>query len=489
MDSLESLSQDDAPETRKKYLSKATGKLYPAMATPGTILFVLRVIGCLRGIATQLGVSQSYLAALKPHAKAALEEEQRRQTEQIPRIVSTPMAERVLKKLQYLCDSGAACGIQLCLYDHGRCVVNCAAGLRGPTDLRPVDTDTLFSVFSCGKGLAATLCLALKEDGLLDYEKPLASQPSKRLRRFFKDGSSSRRQTMNDSYTPLTFLEHRSGFAGLWPPRFAKAFQSLDADYFARREDEKLDARPWRDALKHLRQKAIPDDNLGHFEYHAVSFGWTIGCMCELAANQNYEDLFKERLAIPLNIERHVYSRLPFSDKDPWDRLADVCLADSDLASLRDFSAGDAFGADPRLLNEPAIRATLLPSSTVHASAFGLATLYAALANKGRLEDDKRILRQDTLDTFYDDFKKSASQRQQQIPFGFRPYVLSSQGVKKTSFAFGHAGLGQMHAFADPQSGLAVACVLNKLSSAPKCAEDAINFILQEFQQEVHLFD
>ncbi|KAJ8612134.1 hypothetical protein CTAYLR_002441 [Chrysophaeum taylorii] len=485
--------EDDEQAAAPDYLSSATGKMYPKLATPGTILFVLRVIGCLRGIATQLGVSQSYLRALRPHARAALERDQQRRGApvRVDRPL-TPLRQRIAGKLHHLCDSGAACAIQLCAYVDGELVANESRGELGPADPRPTAPDTLFSVFSCGKGVAAALALALVEDGAIDLDAFFVDQRNSRLHNFF---------TTDLSLTPRSLLEHTSGLSSAWPPKFSAAMATLDADYFAS-TDAKGTSRAWRDAVRWFRTRAAPARHeRGIFHYHAVSFGWLVGGMSERAAGLGYQDLLESRLARPLGIDKHVFAQLPSPTKHStdddddddddddyhdqvWDRLATVCVREEDVAALRG-DADDAFGMDPRLINEVSLRALLLPSSTVHASAYGLATMYAALANAGALADGRRLVSEGTARSFAFNFAAACRAKQNLglncAPFGFRPYVLSgSDRCQDEHFAFGHAGLGQLHAFGDPETRIAVACVVNKLSSDPTCAFDALAYAVDE---------
>ena len=60
------------PEEASLTHSEATGKRYPSQATPGSVLFLVRVVSCLRGIAVSLDVQHSYLEAMRPYAKQAL---------------------------------------------------------------------------------------------------------------------------------------------------------------------------------------------------------------------------------------------------------------------------------------------------------------------------------------------------------------------------------------------------------------------------------
>ena len=60
--------------------------------------------------------------------------------------------------------------VQVCVYHGGEVVVDTGAGTLGPTDPRPVTSDTLFNVFSVTKLYAAVSALVLVDQGLLSLE-------------------------------------------------------------------------------------------------------------------------------------------------------------------------------------------------------------------------------------------------------------------------------------------------------------------------------
>jgi len=77
--------------------------------------------------------------------------------------------------LDDLVASGVERGIQVAAYLDGECVVDAWAGVADPTTGRPVDGETLFTVFSCSKGITATAIHLLAQRGLFDYDDPIAT--------------------------------------------------------------------------------------------------------------------------------------------------------------------------------------------------------------------------------------------------------------------------------------------------------------------------
>src|SRR6185295_16554304 len=65
-------------------------------------------------------------------------------------------------------------GVQVAAYLDGKLVVDAWGGLADETAGRAVDGDTLFTVFSATKGVAATALHMQTERGLVDYDTPIA---------------------------------------------------------------------------------------------------------------------------------------------------------------------------------------------------------------------------------------------------------------------------------------------------------------------------
>ena len=65
-------------------------------------------------------------------------------------------------------------GLQVAAYKDGELVVDAWAGVADPSTGRPVDGDTLFTIFSSTKAVAATAAHILGDRGKIDYEAPVA---------------------------------------------------------------------------------------------------------------------------------------------------------------------------------------------------------------------------------------------------------------------------------------------------------------------------
>ena len=82
--------------------------------------------------------------------------------------------ERIDTLLHELVGGGGEIGLQVAAYIDEELVIDSWAGLADPEEPREVDGDTLFHVFSAGKGVTATAVHVLADRGLLAYDDPIS---------------------------------------------------------------------------------------------------------------------------------------------------------------------------------------------------------------------------------------------------------------------------------------------------------------------------
>ncbi|MFC4123466.1 serine hydrolase domain-containing protein [Nocardia rhizosphaerae] len=333
-------------------------------------------------------------------------------------------------------------GGALCVYLHGEPVVDVWAGYASP-GVR-WDAETVALAFSTGKGVAATVIHQLAERGQLHYDTPVAEYWPE----FAAAGKA--RITVRD------VLTHRAGLHRL------RGLLAGPADRF-------LDDAAVTEALA----AAAPDPRHRVTSgYHGISFGHLAAELVRRVTGREFTEVVRTELAEPLGAhelwfrvpveERHriatTFPRLRAAGMD-WDR-------GSDLLGRTRFAA--AAETTPRgfadLIVDPRIHDSVMPGVNGVFSARSLARLYAAIAGKGEL-DGTRILAPDTI--------RRMATRQVFTPdyvLAFRiPWALGFHGVPMKPSkadpisAFGHFGLGGSGAFADPDTGLSLAFVTNRL--------------------------
>ncbi|KAK4533933.1 hypothetical protein CCYA_CCYA20G4815 [Cyanidiococcus yangmingshanensis] len=132
-------------------------KDFPSTTIPGSIMFMMRVVGLLRGLASTLGVRHAFLPIFREYALRSLPSPV---NEQVPRSPARSLADKVLALCHSLSDR--IVGVQVAVYHKHRPLVDVAYGRVAPYSWRKdgsnqVTPKTLFSSFSTTKGITAML--------------------------------------------------------------------------------------------------------------------------------------------------------------------------------------------------------------------------------------------------------------------------------------------------------------------------------------------
>ena len=307
--------------------------------------------------------------------------------------------------------------------------------------------ETVSMSFSTGKGVASTVLHRLAERGLIEYDAPVAE--------YWPEFASAGK----DAVTVRQLLTHQAGLhrvRGLVPGQLAL----LD-----------------HDSIVSALASATPDRRrLTTPGYHAVTFGSLVAELTTRATGSSFTDLVRTEIAEPLGIEefwfqvpegqRHRIAKLfprinPF--KVPWDTAS---YALGRMPALRNIAdAGMPEGYD-KLVHNPSIHDYVMPGWNGVFTARALARMYAALANKGVVGED-RFLSEETLEqvgevqTIARDYVLGIRMNWR---LGYHSAFVAHRN--QSPHAFGHYGLGGSGAFADPETGLALAFVTNRMGGA-----------------------
>lgn len=459
--------------------SVVTGKRYPTEGTPGSILFMLRVVSCLRGLSITLGLPHSYLQAMKPYAIHAIRLEVVKSEEQqlcFNPQSSTPMQKRISSTIDRVLKNGEALGIQVCVYHKGEVVINLSGGECGPVDPRPITPNTLFNSFSCGKALSALLVHVMVDKGWIQSleDKVTKYWP------VFGAGNSKKQQC-----TVRMFLEHRAGLSGSTEPS-AGIVELCDFDHMV----------DWM-------ARAPLTETVGKPRYHMLTYGWLLGGLIEAVAVKNqldfsYSQLVRSLIVDKLGIEGHVFTEIPERGSSEarvhkvYDRLASVS-ADQKLTSragskdifsqIGAMGAGDTrkmAGFDPRVFNDPQIRQSCIPSANTHLTAFGLATIYSALSGDGSVNGNELLSK-----SYVKNLNTSMTKMKfepKTYPNGFRKLPRQDSAKGKT-MPYGMDGLRNCIAYTDPSANMSVAVLVNEVSAKPS----ATNAVIQDITASSNL--
>jgi CubicO group peptidase (beta-lactamase class C family) len=349
------------------------------------------------------------------------------------------MQERVQEKIDDLVASAAEQGLQVAVYQGGELVVDAVAGIADPATGRAVTSDTPFFSYSIGKGITATAVHVLAEQGVLDYDSPIAEVWPE----FAAHGKSA-----------ITLRHALSQSAGV--PGLPQDITIDDLPNWGKMCAVVADETPWWEA----------GTKIG---YHAITFGFLVGEFVRRVTGSKISDVVREHVAAPLGIERELMLAVPASDLDRLAVNEDAPVEqsagdgqewemppDSPMFRIGPWdatSAGYGNRADVRQADIPA-------GGTVTARA--VARMYAALLGP---VDGVRLISPERLEQV----SAVAASGEDQV-FGFPTawglgYSIGQfmSNAHETQHIFGVGGVGGSHAYADRRSGTTFALTKNRL--------------------------
>ncbi|MER5899330.1 serine hydrolase domain-containing protein [Streptomyces mirabilis] len=340
-------------------------------------------------------------------------------------------------------------GAAVCLYQHGRPVVDLWGGVADPETGRPWTRDTLQLVYSATKGATATAAHMLAQRGSLDLDAPVAKYWSE----FAANGKAD--------ILVRWLLSHEAGLIALDQPVPL---------------NEALAWHPMAAALAAQRPLWTPGTAHG---YHGRTWGWLVGEVIRRVSGRTPGRFFADEIAAPLGLD--FFIGLPADERDRVSRMVyqrpDVDLttvpAESIPEELRELVAAwrdpNSFSnrayavTDPIEIDfdSPEVQAAELPASNGISTAHGLARMYAALIGE---VDGIRLLTPETLQTATKE-QAGGKDRVMLIPSRFSSgYMLPTEANPMTSpSAFGHTGRGGSLGFADLEHGIAFGYVMNNI--------------------------
>ncbi|MFD4628700.1 serine hydrolase domain-containing protein [Streptomyces sp. NPDC058284] len=337
----------------------------------------------------------------------------------------------------------------------GQVVVDLWGGDADRTGTRPWERDTLVNVYSTTKGMTALCAHLLADRGELDFDAPVA--------RYWPEFARAGKADI-----PVRWLlSHRAGLIAPSEP------MAPGAAYDWEKVTEALAAtRPWW----------RPGTAQG---YHAVTFGFLVGEVVRRVSGLSLGAFLRAEVTGPLGADVHVgtpesehgrcadlappvpaagasssAARGTFGDapKPPVGGLTDHPMAPVTLA-LHYLPLGD--------VNSAAYRSAEIPAANGHATARGLAAVYAELAC-GRLLSPGALERLRTLQSEGDEpdlVLRAGTPLAESWPWGLG-YMLNQYGqAGPNPRAFGHGGMGGSYAFADPENGVSYAYAMNRMGA------------------------
>jgi CubicO group peptidase (beta-lactamase class C family) len=346
------------------------------------------------------------------------------------------LQRQVQDAVDKLVDSGAERGLQVAVYRHGEQVVDAVAGAADGSTGRPVTSDTLFYTYSTGKAMTSTVAHVLAEQGVLDYDTPIA----KLWPEFGAHGK--------DTATLRHALNHTVGVPGI--PADTTPEDLCDWDEMCRRIAA---AEPWWP----------PGTKTG---YHAYPFGYIVGEVVRRATGKRISQVLLEQVATPLGVPDELFFGAPDAVLGRMAALEDAPGSAEMLASMPDDSP--FFAAAPKVVtptaefgNRPDILRADIPAGG-KMTARAIARMYAALLGEVdgvRLVPEARL--REAIAVSVDDVD-AVFQFPVKRGLGFELTAPESQGAAPTQFGYG--GVGGSNAWADTATGTAFALAKNRLA-------------------------
>jgi CubicO group peptidase (beta-lactamase class C family) len=332
-------------------------------------------------------------------------------------------------------ESGLDQGATFAVVYQGHVVVDLWGGHADEAGEKPWTRNTLTNVWSTTKGVASLAIAMLVDRDVLDYEAQVAEYWPEFAANGKQDVTlgclishqaglpgSDQPTTMEDIYNWHPFVDSLGAMAPLWPPGSAAA-------------------------------------------YHPISHGHLAGEVLRRVDGRTMGAFVAEEIAGPLGID--FFIGLPEAEDS---RAAEIIVGPGttdSIAEAEDRPLARVGYLNPRfpvdIPNQRAWRAAEIPAANGYGDARGLARIYGALAQGGVL-DRVRLLGRGTLAAATEErFRGNDAGFDRPMAFGAGFMLNVDHEFGPSDIAFGHSGWGGSYAYADPDAGLGVAYVMNRM--------------------------
>ena len=339
-------------------------------------------------------------------------------------------------------------GAGLCVYHHGQKVVDLWGGWTDREKSNTWSSNTLVNIYSTTKGLAALAVAILCDEGLIDYDQKVAHYWPE----FGQAGKAN--------ITVAELLSHQAGLSGV--------SQTLTVG----------DLCDWPKMVQLLAKQAPlwqPGTKAG---YHAITWGYFPGELIRRITGQTLGQYFSQKVAIPLNADCYIglpdqlhyrCATLNGPNHTPATHQSDdpsksIKTAEAETSEIfRSAQLNPIIRPFKDACSKPWRRAEIAAANG-HATAAGIAKIYAALANHGELQGTKIISSRalaTALITEVEDGTDLVLGHEMHRSRGFILNTRSAFGPNPE--AFGHNGAGGSTGYADPVENLAVSYVMNQM--------------------------
>jgi len=356
-------------------------------------------------------------------------------------IVMTQSTTAISRRMQTVLDAcvaeGKERGVQLAAYLDGRLVLDISAGIADPATGKRVDSQTLFPVFSVGKGMTSTAVHQFVERGAIEYETPIA-QVWPEFAAHCKD--------------KITLRQTLSHMAGLPSMPVGITLEDLC---------------DWSIMCRRIAALAPEWPAGSRMVYHAMTHGWLLGEVLRRVDGRPFGQILAEDICRPLGIEDELFIGIPAAVEPHVAVLEEYYEAGKEPLGIEDGVARPVPAiVEPltRMMNRSDARRACIPASNGIMTARALARFYAAHAPGGvdgvELLPPRRIAIATQLQW------PATTDPQSPPPRMSMGYFLgddANEAMRGTA-TFGHGGYGGSMGFYDPVHRLAVGFTKNLFS-------------------------
>ena len=341
-------------------------------------------------------------------------------------------------------------GAAVTLYVDGAAVVDLWGGWADEARTRPWERETLVNVWSTTKGPTALCAHLLADRGLLDLDAPVAT--------YWPEFAAAGKEGLPVRH----LLSHRAGLSGLREPHTIEQLYDWELTCARLAATE-----PWWE----------PGTRSG---YHAMTYGFLVGEVIRRITGQLPGEFLHQEVTGPLGIDFTI--GLPEKEAGRAAELVHPPAASSSeqaaifaqlqpaaLAALVNPIVGAADA------NTPAWRAAHIPAANGHGTARAVAALYGIFAGRGEFAG-RRLLSPEAAERVREG---QGSCRDLVLGAGFENETEVGLGLwlsgENGSYgpnprAVGHDGFGGSCGLADPEAGLSLGYVMNRMG--PNIADD-----------------
>lgn len=322
-------------------------------------------------------------------------------------------------------------GCAICVIVDRRVVADVWGGWADLACTRPWAEDTIVNAFSVGKGITSVVLAKLIERGVLDPDAPVA----KWWPEFAVEGKAD--------LTVRELAAHRAGLPALRAPQEP----AIVYDWTAMTASLAAERPWWRPGAAH--------------GYHTNTWGYLVGELIRRASGVTVQDLLAADVAGPCDAD--VFLGLPDAEhgrvsdfdfpsipgREPPGEEAALMWHNAHVNPPNFSGAG--------VINTPEWRRAVSPSTNLHASARGVARVYAGVL--GGLLSPSTIAEVTQPVSDGDDLLLGRPSR---FGTGFQ-LTQPERPLGPNPRAFGHFGAGGSLGFCDPDAGVAFAYVINRM--------------------------